>query len=115
MSGRGQLGGDRGEPDEVYLPGERFQPHPPIDWRAEIATIVLIAIIFAALHLTGLKAVLDRYVPTWAFGLAFIAFGLFVILFRILRPRARAASRIGDILMGALFVLLGAYLAFFPA
>jgi hypothetical protein len=107
MSGWARPADDRGDPDEVYPPGERFQPHPPINWRAEIYTFVLTSTILAALYITGLKAVLQRYVPDWVFGLVFIGFGLFCIL----RPRALAnTSRYGALIYGGFMMLFGVYL-----
>ncbi|HEV7659765.1 MAG TPA: hypothetical protein VGO55_07955 [Allosphingosinicella sp.] len=108
MSGRDTLDGDRGEPDEVYPPGERYQPHPPINWRAQIFTIALTIAILAVLDITGLREVLNRYVPSWAWGLMLVAIGLLGLL-GILRSRA-GASRAGVIVSGSLLMLLGAYL-----
>jgi hypothetical protein len=109
MSGRDRLGGNPSDADEVYLPGERFQPHPPINWRAEIRTIVLTLAILAVLDISGLDEVLHRYVPTWAFGLVFIAFGLVAIL----RPGAVAnTSRFGAIVYGSVVALIGALITY---
>lgn len=109
MSGRDTLDGDRSEPDEVYLPGERYQPRPRINWRAEIRTIVLTLAIVVVLDISGLNEVLHRYVPNWIFAPVFIAFGLFVIL----RPGAVAnTSRSGAILYGGFMVLIGALIAY---
>jgi hypothetical protein len=109
MSGRDKLNGDRSEAEEAYPPGERFQPHPPINWRPEIRTIVLTLTILAVLDITGLDEVLHRYVPDWAMGLLLAGFGLVIIL----RPGAVAnTSRSGAIVYGGFVVLIGALFAF---